>query len=91
MTDLLSDHLKVTRDALQNRSAFGLFMMPIVAASFIRRFNTFVALAEEQEEELRLAKTRRLDLDSLPEGATILRFPRRLVVISRSDDGGDAA
>lgn len=91
MNGLLSDHLKATRDALQRRSAFGLIMMPIAAATFIRRFNTFVALAEEQEEELRIANRRAVDIDSLPAGATILRFPRRLVLVTSVNDGGDAA
>lgn len=91
MSGLLSDHLKATRDALQRRSAFGLIMMPIAAATFIRRFNTFVALAEEQEEELRLVNRRAVDIDSLPAEATIIRFPRRLVLVTCVNDGGDAA
>ncbi|MBB3963519.1 hypothetical protein [Rhizobium metallidurans] len=91
MTALLSDHLKAIRDTLKSRRSCGLFMLPCLLAKFIKRFNTLIALAEEQEAELRLAKARALEFDDLPQGATILRFPRRLVIISRSDDGGDAA
>lgn len=91
MTALLSDHLKAVRGVFVSRRGCGLFMLPCALAKLIKRFNTLVALAEEQEEELRLAKARAFDFDDLPQGATILRFPRRLVIISRPDDGGDAA
>lgn len=87
--ELLSDHLKVTRDHLKLRKSVGLFMMPGRLSKLIQRFNTLIAMAENQEEELRLALTQR-DLDELP-NATILRFPRRLVIVTSPRNGGDAA
>ena len=81
MSVLLSDQLKATRALLQRRSAVGLFLLPCTLAILIRRFNTLVALAEEQEAELRLTLVTAKDLED-GEGAKILRFPRRLVLIT---------
>lgn len=88
--NLLSDHLKVTRDSLKARGLFGLFLTPCAVRSFAKRFNTFIALAEELEDDLQLTRLK-LGAEAFPPSATILRFPTRIVLVPRPDDGGDAA
>ncbi|MEY9717884.1 hypothetical protein ABIA22_000374 [Sinorhizobium fredii] len=87
---LLSDHLKATRDSLKIRGVFGLFLVPCAVRSLVKRFNTFIALAEELEDDLHLARLK-LGAETFPSSAMILRFPTRIVIVPRPDDGGDAA
>lgn len=90
MDTLLSDHLKATRDSIKVRGMFGLFLMPCAVRSFVKRFNTFIALAEDLEDDLHLARLK-LGAESFPSSATILRFPTRIVLVPRAEDGGDVA
>ncbi|MCB5204222.1 hypothetical protein LH464_17285 [Neorhizobium sp. T786] len=87
MTALLSDHLRATREGLRRKQTCGLFLLPFALGSLIRRINTLIALAEQQEEELRLAKSQSFELDDLAEGGTtILRFPTRIVFVPGSNN-----
>lgn len=94
--ELLSDHLRATRDALREKGTIGLFFLPGRFGSLLKRFNTLIRLAENQEEELRIALANndtaltRRDVETLPTG-TILRFPTRLVIVTSAGNGGDAA
>ncbi|RVG08833.1 hypothetical protein CN234_16915 [Sinorhizobium meliloti] len=90
METLLSDHLKATRDSLKVRGMFGLFLRPSAVRSFVKRFNTFIALAEELEDDLHLARLK-AGAESYPSSATIMRFPTRIVLVPRADERGELA
>lgn len=87
MNTRLSDELKATRDALLQRGRFGLFFSPRGILKLARRVNTFVALAEDLEDELHLAELRAIR-DAGLSGATVLPFPGRSLVFPT---GGDAS
>ncbi|MFD1330229.1 hypothetical protein [Mycoplana ramosa] len=83
MNTHLSDHLKATRDKLKSRERFGLFLTPCGIRKLVKRFNTFVALAEELEDELHLQELRAHA--ARRQSAEIVPFP------GPPDDGGHAA
>lgn len=59
MTALLSDELKATRDRLKDFRHGGIAFSGEEVERVIRRFNTFIELALDIEEELRFALRRR--------------------------------
>lgn len=81
----LSDQLKAERNLLRQRGRFGLFLMPCGIRRLVTRFNTFIALAEELEDDLHLAELRELR-DQAQAGARVLRLPGFTFVTTRTDD-----
>ena len=88
MNTHLSDQLIATRDALRTRSRSGLFLFPCGLRSLVKRMNTFIALAEELEDELHLAELRQRRDDAL-QGCRILRLPMgSAYIVKRMEEDG---
>jgi hypothetical protein len=81
MNTALSDLLKHTRTSLDNR----LFLTPGEIRNLLKRFNTFVALAEDIEDELHLRELRE-HRDRVQGGCVVLRFSGASLVFGRRDD-----
>lgn len=90
MNTALSDLLKSTRASLQGRMGLRLFLRPCEVRNLVKRFNTFVALAEDLEDDLHLRELRDLR-DQAQRDGTVVRFPGRTIVLPGPGDGGDAA
>lgn len=86
MNTALSDNLKATRASLQGRAGLRLFLRPCEVRNLIKRFNTFIALAEDLEDDLHLAELRDLR-DQAHKGAVVVRGPGLTLVARRPGDG----
>jgi hypothetical protein len=88
---LLSDEIRQTREEVKAMRLFAVIAPAITKPKLLQRLNTFIELAELLEDDLHLARIKMGEEQAYPDEATILRFPTRIVLVPRSDDGGDAA
>ena len=89
MNTALSDLLKTTRASLQGRSGLSLFLRPCEVRNLVKRFNTFVAMAEDLEDDLHLRELRD-HRDRAHTGGVVVGFPGVSVIVTRQHEGGDA-
>lgn len=87
MNTALSDLLKETRASLQGRIGLRLFLRPVEVRNLEKHFNSFIALAEDLEDELHLHELRALR-DKAQSGCVVVRFPGKSLVIGRQDGEG---
>ena len=89
MNTALSDLLKKTRSSLHGRAGLRLFLRPCEVRNLVKCFNTFIALAEDLEDDLHLRQLRDLR-DNAQRGCTIIGFPGRSLVVTTPADGSEA-
>ncbi|WP_411035725.1 hypothetical protein [Shinella sp. BYT-45] len=87
MNTALSDLLKVTQASLRGRAGLRLFLRPCEVRNLVKRFNTFIALAEDLEDDLHLRELRDFR-DQAQAGGHIVRFPGRTLVLGTPDEQG---
>ncbi len=85
MNTALSDALKETRSVLRGRARLRLFMLPCEVRRLVSELNTFVALAEDLEDDLHLAELRERR-DRALGSSRVVRFPMATLVVA-PDDG----
>lgn len=87
MNTHLSDLLKETRTSLQGRVGLRLFLRPFEVRNLEKRINSFIALAEDLEDDLHLHELRALR-DEAQSGCVVVRFPGMSLVVGRQDGEG---
>lgn len=87
MNAALSDALKETRSKLAGRSRLRLFLTPREVRALVKAFNTFVALAEDLEDDLHLHELRELR-DKALTGCVVVRGGGTTMVFGRDETKG---
>lgn len=86
MNTALSDFLKDTQASLRGRAGLRLFLRPCEVRNLVKRFSTFIAMAEDLEDDLHLHELRNRR-DRAQAGNVVVGFPGVAVVVARPDEG----
>lgn len=90
MNTALSDALKDMRAKLAGRGRLRLFLTPREVRSLVKAFNTFIALAEDVEDDLHLHELRALR-DKATAGCVVMRGCGTTMVFGRDETKGTGA
>lgn len=86
MNTALSDLLKTTRASLQGRTGLRLYLRPCEVRNLVKRFHTFIAMAEDLEDDLHLRELRDIR-DQAQRDGTVVRFPGRTIILAPAEEG----